>query len=202
MRHALWSGLCEKGCFGVLQDAVLDQAQALLLERVTRGPKEAQEAAPLLDAIARMGRAASGCLHRICALLAQRKALRCRQVAQALETIIDAGWWHRDDDRLQVRAWQLRTVSRSRLRACGLRAERSPRLHRLTVTHALAALVPGWRAGATSPTRSTVEGAWMLLCEVAAQDAAAPSWQFLERCWQQQQAQGLAGQGKQAALPA
>lgn len=83
----------------VLQDAVLDQAQALLLERVTRGSKEAQEAAPLLDAIARMGRTASGCLHRICALLAQRKALRCRPVAQGLEAIIDAGWWHMNNGR-------------------------------------------------------------------------------------------------------
>lgn len=34
------------------------------------------------------------------------------------------------------------------------------------------------------------EGAWMLLVEVAGQDHAAPSWQFLQRCWGELQATG------------
>ena len=48
-------------------------------------------------------------------------------------------------------------------------------------------------AGAQAQAGAVRQGAWMLLREVAAQDAGAPSWQFLQGCWAQLQGAGNGG---------
>ncbi|KAG2425453.1 hypothetical protein HXX76_013663 [Chlamydomonas incerta] len=187
-----------------IQDTVLDRLTALLLDPLAklasgsssrggggggssaagavlfRGFTPSQQAVvgevrQRLAALAAMGRGASGCLGRALAALAARKLLRAAAVAAGLEAFL--------------------------LAAAAEEAE------------AAAAAPPAPRGrGAKGPggagdavwdaererrraARDQREGAWLVLVEVAAQDPAAPSWQFLQRRWEELRGGGGGGGG-------
>ncbi|GLI65850.1 hypothetical protein VaNZ11_009480, partial [Volvox africanus] len=169
-----------------VQEVVLERLSALLLEPLGalgtlvssgRGRGQAvtamqqQVAADIrlrLAALAEMGRAASSCLGKALGMMSAKKLLKGPQVAAGLEAFLSAAA-DREGEHVDGGA-HIRDAAT---------AQRGPK-----------DAVRQQRRAA----RDQQEGAWMLLVEVAGQDPAAPSWQFLQRCWSELQ-RGCAGAG-------
>lgn len=78
-----------------IQDALLDWAEALLVNKAAAAAGSSAEASmsaaelrPLLAAAAAGGRACSACIGKLCASLHAKKRLKAKDVAKGLESII------------------------------------------------------------------------------------------------------------------
>ncbi|GIL80353.1 hypothetical protein Vretifemale_9598 [Volvox reticuliferus] len=184
-----------------VQEAVLDKISGLLLEPlmvlgkgVARGRGRGGAAAGVatamqqqvaaevrlrLAALAQIGRAASSCLGKALGMMSAKKLLKGPQVAAGLEAFLSADreGEHAVDGGAGIR--DAPSMQRGPQDA-ELERERTRQQRRAV--------------------RDQQEGAWMLLVEVAGQDPAAPSWQFLQRCWAKlQRGGGGADAGADAA---
>ncbi|GIL49185.1 hypothetical protein Vafri_5652 [Volvox africanus] len=176
-----------------VQEVVLERLSALLLEPLgvlgkgvssSRGRGQAatamqqQVAADIrlrLAALAEMGRAASSCLGKALGMMSAKKLLKGPQVAAGLEAFLTAD---REGEHVDG-GTDIRDAATT---------QRGPKD---------AELEPERIRQQRRAARDQREGAWMLLVEVAGQDPAAPSWQFLQRCWSELQ-RGGAGAGADA----
>ncbi|KAG2488406.1 hypothetical protein HYH03_013090 [Edaphochlamys debaryana] len=168
-----------------VQDAVLDRLTALVLDPAAavaakgRGGAAAASAAAAevrarLAALAQMGRAASSCLGKGLTMLAAKKQLKGPHIAAGLEAFLSAP--ASDEDGAEAGADGAATGAPGGGRGAAKERQRLERERRLRV-------------------RDQREGAWMVLVEVAACDPTAPSWPFLQRCWDELQAGGGAAAG-------
>ncbi|KAG2440678.1 hypothetical protein HYH02_010257 [Chlamydomonas schloesseri] len=177
-----------------IQDTVLDRLVALLLDPLAklasgsstrgggasgssssaaavlfRGFTPAQQAVVeevrrRLAALAAMGRGASGCLGRALAAMSARKLLRAPQVAAGLEAFL-----------------LYAAIEEAEAAAA------APPAPRGRGNKGAGAGDPAWDAERERrrAARDQREGAWLVLVEIAAQDPSAPSWQFLQRRWEE-----------------
>ncbi|EFJ45782.1 hypothetical protein VOLCADRAFT_118285 [Volvox carteri f. nagariensis] len=172
-----------------IQEVVVERLSNLLLEPVAvlgsrggggRGRQQAcAELQPRFAALAQMGRAASSCLGKALGMMAAKKLLKGPQVAAGLEAFLTTGpGIHVDNEREDTATEDAAgTGAAAQSRGSQIDTQQERQLQRRE-QHRVA--------------RDQREGAWMLLVEVAGHDPAAPSWQFLQRCWDELQA-GCAG---------
>ncbi len=180
-----------------VQDAVLEQLSGLVLEPLAslasrgaggrggaaaaRSAAAAEEAAaalrPRLMALAHLGRAASSCLARALGVMAARKTLKGPQVAAGVEALLSSGLLSSSGAEGQQEA-----VEDAETQPQG-RAGKARRQQQLQK-----------KKEAELALRDAREGAWTVLAEVAGHDPAAPSWQFLQRCWGEMR-EAAAGRG-------
>lgn len=178
-----------------VQDAVLEQLSGLVLEplaalayrggggrggaaRLAATSEEAAAALrPRLMALAHMGRAASSCLARALGVMAARKTLKGLQVAAGVEALLSSGLLSSSGAEGQQEA-----VEDAEVQPQG-RAGKVRRQQQLQK-----------KKEAELALRDAREGAWTVLAEVAGHDPAAPSWQFLQRCWGEMR-EAAAGRG-------
>ncbi|GFR51612.1 hypothetical protein Agub_g14038 [Astrephomene gubernaculifera] len=177
-----------------VQDTVLDRLSALLLDPVATLAKGAggrggagrgagaaaaaqAEVQHRLAALAQMGRAASSCLGKALGMLSAKKLLRGPQVAAGLEVFLTAA----ANEAAAEEPMQAAPRARNQRDPAAVAEAEQARQRRREL-------------------RDQREGAWMLLVEVAGQDPAAPSWQFLQRCWGELQAAGAGASAQEGAM--
>jgi hypothetical protein len=140
----------------------------------------------LLAAVAAVGRAAGACLGKLSAAMAAKKKLKAAAVACGLEAVI-AGKNTCLLASVIVNSTRGRSDSYAGNMLLGCARQHSigqpARQTNLTMRFCLR-VPPHCTAAAGTPTgSSSALGAYILLKEIAAQDPAAPSWQFLQQRW-------------------